>query len=102
MADVEAPKNEDTEKTVNELLARIDFTLDFVNSIKEENYNDAHTRTKTFPWMPGMYLEAEDYLIQYSVPNFYFHLTIAYAILRANGMPLGKMDFIGGTNMKPL
>ena len=102
MAGIEAPKNEDTETTVDELLARIESTLTFVNSIDEANYNDAHTRTKTFPWMPGMYLEALDYLTQFSVPNFYFHTSMAYAILRANGMELNKQDFIGGMDMKQL
>ena len=102
MAGVDAPNNQDNETTVEELLARIQSSIDFMNSIDEANYNDAHTRTKTFPWMPGMYLEATDYLTQFSVPNFYFHISMAYAILRANGMVLTKQDFIGGTNLKPI
>lgn len=102
MGDVEAPKNPDIESTVGELLHRIESTINFMNSIDEAKYNDAHSRTKTFSYMPGMYLEATDYLIQNAIPNFYFHVTMAYAILRANGMQLGKQDFIGGMDIKPI
>ncbi len=102
MGGVEAPKNADVETTVDELVARLDSTLKFMDSVEETSYNDAHTRTKTFGFAPGMYLEAEDYLIKFSVPNFYFHMTTAYCILRANGMQLGKSDFTGGMDLKPL
>jgi uncharacterized protein len=102
MGGVENPSMEDTETTIKELEERLQKTIYFVNSVDAVNFDEAPTRTKTFPWAPGKYIDAQEYLSSYSLPNFYFHATIAYAILRNNGMQLGKMDFIGGLDMKDL
>jgi len=48
------------------------------------------------PWLAGRWLRGSDYLVHIAVPNFFFHVTTAYAILRHNGVPLGKLDFVGG------
>jgi uncharacterized protein len=102
MGGVENPAMEDNEKTIKELEERLQKTIYFVNSVDAINFDEAPSRTKTFPWAPGKYVEAQEYLTSFAAPNFYFHSTVAYAILRNNGMSLGKQDFTGGLDMKSL
>ena len=61
----------------------------------------AAERKIALPWKPGMVLGGEDYLLQIIIPNVYFHLTTAYAILRANGVDIGKQDFLGPVRFVP-
>jgi hypothetical protein len=89
------PKHPDTEQTMGELRARIQKTLAFVDTVKEAQYAGATEREVSLPWAPGKTLAGDDYLIQMTIPNTYFHLTMAYAILRHNGVDVGKMDFLG-------
>jgi uncharacterized protein len=63
--------------------------------VKEAQYAGATEREVRLPWAPGKTLADDDYLIQITIPNTYFHLTMAYAILRHNGVDIGKMDFLG-------
>jgi uncharacterized protein len=100
--ETENPKMEDTETTLDQLIARLQKTVDFANSISADRYSDAANIKATLPWMPGKYLTADDYLFQFAIPNVYFHLSIAYAILRNNGYELGKQDFIGGMTLNDL
>jgi hypothetical protein len=88
---------EDTETTFAELQARIKKVLGIVESYKPEQFEGAETREITLK-IPNMELKFSglDYLNQWALPNFYFHVTIAYAILRANGVELGKKDFLIG------
>jgi uncharacterized protein len=102
MGGVENPSMEDNEKTVKKLEERLQKTIYFVNSVDAVNYDEAPNRTKTFPWMPGKYAEAQEYMTSFATPNFYFHASIVYAILRNNGMQLGKSDFVGGMELKDL
>ncbi len=95
-AQVDAPKFEDNETTVAELRARIAKTIAFLDSIPADAY--AKTQNDTivkiaFP--PGKAMFARDAALSRSVPNFFFHATTAYAILRGGGVPIGKMDFLG-------
>lgn len=99
-AQVENPKMEDNETSLDELITRLQNTIDFANSIETSKYERAGEIKATLPWMPGKYLTADDYLFQFAIPNVYFHLSIAYAILRNNGYELGKQDFIGGLNLQ--
>ncbi len=99
LAGVEAPAHPDTEKTLPELRARIKTCLAFLDTVKAESFAGADTRKVPLSFMPGKGLTGEDYLVELGVPNFYFHVTTAYAILRHNGVPLGKADFIGGMNV---
>lgn len=92
---VQAPTFEDNEKTLAELRARVEKTLAFVKSIKPEQFQGAAERTVTLPFMPGKGLKGNDYLFAFALPNFYFHATTAYSILRHNGVDVGKSDFIG-------
>ena len=95
MSGQKAPAHPDTEKTIDELRARIRTCLQYVESVKPSQYAGAADRRVVPPWLPGKWLRGADYLTQIAVPNFYFHVTTAYAVLRHNGVELGKMDFIG-------
>jgi len=91
----EAPKHPDTETTIDELRARIKSCAAFLDGIKEADLAGAETRKITLPWLEGKYLEGADFLLESAQPNFYFHVAHAYAILRHNGVELGKRDYIG-------
>lgn len=90
-----APAYEDNEKTLQEFNARLDKTIAYLETFKPANFEGYEKRQASFPWYPGKYLEAKDYVITHAIPNFYFHATTAYAILRENGVDLGKTDFLG-------
>ena len=95
LAGKQAPSHPDTEKTIAELRARIATCVSYVKSIKEADYAGAAERRVAPAWLQGKWMRGDDYLRQVGLPNFYFHVTSAYAILRHNGVELGKMDFIG-------
>ena len=63
--------------------------------MKPQQYAGAVERRVAPPWLQGKYFQGDDYFRQLAIPNFYFHVTTAYAILRHNGVDLGKMDYIG-------
>ncbi|MBI1219773.1 MAG: DUF1993 family protein [Rhodobacteraceae bacterium] len=96
LAAAEVPSFPDTETTFAELHARIAKTLDFISGFTPESYAGAADRMIAIK-VGGREMEfpAATYLASYAVPNFYFHMTTAYAILRHNGVELGKTDFIG-------
>ncbi len=97
LAQVEVPSFPDTETTFAELQARIDKTIAFLETIKPEQLEGAETRTVTMKIGPNdLSFPALDYLFGFVIPNFYFHCTTAYAILRHNGVDVGKRDFLGG------
>lgn len=96
LAGVDVPKRDDIESTLEQLKDRISWTSGFISSIPREQFADAEQRpivhelrTQTLK-MPGL-----QYLQQFAVPNFYFHVTATYLILRHNGVPLGKRHFMG-------
>ena len=86
------PRHADTETTVDELRARIRKTVAFAESVSEAQYDGAADRKVHWG---GKAIGGEDYLTQIAIPNIYFHLTTAYAILRHNGVDIGKRDFLG-------
>jgi len=89
------PKHADTETTIAEVRTRIRKTVDFARSVPEAGYADAEAQKISLSWAPGKVLRGRDYLLQMIVPNVYFHIAMAYSILRANGVDVGKMDFLG-------
>lgn len=89
------PSHPDTEKTFAELRERIRKCSDFLAAAQERDLAGAEQRKVAPAWLGGRWLLGNDYLIHVAVPNFFFHATTAYAILRHNGVPLGKMDFVG-------
>jgi len=96
----QAPAHPDTETTVAELRARIATVLGYLETFKAEDFAGADERKVSPAWMKGKWLRGDHYLNQLSIPNFYFHVTTAYAILRHNGVDVGKMDFIGSVPMR--
>ena len=96
LAGSEPPKWEDNETTFAELIARVDRAIEAVKSFPAAQIDGSETRAVTRPVRgePKTFTGI-NYLLQYSMPNFYFHKTTAYAILRSNGVEVGKADFIG-------
>jgi hypothetical protein len=96
LAGIDPPRYEDNEKTYEELKARLAKTLDFINSVKREQFAGAETReiVLKFPQVT-LTFNGQDYVTKFVLPNFYFHATMAYALLRKNGVELGKPDFMG-------
>jgi hypothetical protein len=96
LAGMEVPKFEDVETTIPEFKARIAKTLEFVRSVAADKLAGAEARQ--IEWKAGpndMSMPGAAYFTGYAVPNFYFHLSMAYAILRHNGLEIGKRDFLG-------
>ena len=93
------PRHEDNEQTFDELRERIRNTVAFAGSVKEEQYAGAAERTVRLSWAPGKVIGGVDYLLQMTIPNTFFHITMAYAILRHNGVDVGKMDYLGAISL---
>lgn len=91
----EAPKHPDTETTLSEIRARLAATIVYLDGFSRDDFAGADERPVMLPFLDGKTMRASHYLTEMAVPNFYFHLVTAYAILRHNGVPLGKRDFIG-------
>lgn len=101
LAGKEWPSHPDTEASFDELRARIESVIGYVGGFTPQDFAEVGERKITLPWMPdGTWLRAEDYLVQFALPNFYFHVVTAYSILRHKGVSLGKADFIGGLPMQ--
>jgi hypothetical protein len=101
LAGVDPPRYEDTETTIAELKARIAKTVAFVKTLDAKRINESADREITFPLGPNKgHMKGADYLNHFVVPNFYFHVTTAYDILRHCGVEIGKRDFIGAIPMK--
>jgi hypothetical protein len=96
LAGVEAPKHADSETTIPELKARVESTLAFIKTIKPEQLVGAETREilLQFP-QSTLKFNGLNYVTNFALPNFFFHMTMAYALLRKNGVNLGKRDFLG-------
>jgi hypothetical protein len=90
----EPPAHPDTEKTIAELRTRIRTIVDYLATFKREDFTGAEERACSHSWMGGKSVPGGDYLHHFALPNFHFHLTTAYSILRHNGVPVGKMDYI--------
>lgn len=100
LSGIQGPVFDDSEKTYEDFQSRIQQTLTFLKSVPANSLNEFRDKTISFPWNPGKTLDGESYVVEYAVPNFYFHVTTAYSILRSNGMELGKSDYLGGVNWK--
>jgi hypothetical protein len=102
LAGVEAPKFEDNETTIDQLKARIAKTIAYTKTLDARQIDGAGDREITFPLGPTNkgHMKGDDYLNHFVLPNFYFHITAAYAILRHCGVEVGKRDFLGGIPLK--
>jgi hypothetical protein len=96
LAGLEPPKYADNETSFADLLARIDRTSEFLKTLKVAQIDGQEERTIELKvGGQSMSFQGQPYLLHYALPNFFFHATMAYAILRHNGVDLGKMDYIG-------
>lgn len=91
----DAPSHPDTETTLAELRTRIRAVVAYLESVSESDYADAATRVITTPRWEGKVMSGSDYFMEHALPNFFFHVTHAYAILRHNGVNVGKRDYLG-------
>lgn len=93
---VEIPAYEDNEKTLSELKARLEKTAAFVSSVDPKGFEGSETKDIVLKFGPNVFpFNGYSYLTAFVLPNIYFHVSIAYAILRENGVPLGKSDYLG-------
>jgi hypothetical protein len=91
----EAPVHADTETTMAELHARVSSVIAYLDGFTEKDFEAAATRVISQPRWEGKVMSGADYFLEHAVPNFFFHATHAYALLRANGVPVGKRDYLG-------
>lgn len=96
LSDNKPPSHPDVETTISDLKERIAKTLEFVNSINPAAFSGSEDRSITLK-TPTRELQfvGLDYLRDFALPNFYFHVTTAYALLRHNGVEIGKFDYLG-------
>jgi hypothetical protein len=96
LAGIDVPQWEDTETTFDDVRARITKTLDFVQSVPAAQIDGSEDKAITMKMRTGeLQFTGQSYLLTFVLPNFYFHATTLYALLRHAGVPLGKMDFLG-------
>jgi hypothetical protein len=96
----QAPAHPDTEQTIPELQARIDTVKAYLESFTGADFEGAASRVISLPRWEGKVMSGADYFLEHGVPNFFFHLTHSYALLRHNGVALGKMDYLGPLSLK--
>jgi hypothetical protein len=98
LSGTEAPSFADDEVTLADLRTRIAKTVSYLASVAESAFEGAEERDVVLKTrQQEVHYKGKDYLLTFALPNFYFHLTTAYAILRHNGVPVGKLDFLGRT-----
>jgi len=96
LAEADRPAHEDTEQTFDELQARIAKTITFLQTLTPAQIDGSEEKTITMTIRGhDLSFRGQQYLLYFAQPNFYFHVTTAYAILRHSGVEIGKMDFIG-------
>ena len=91
----EAPSQADNEQTLDELRARLRSVVTYLDGFSAKDFEGAATRSVTQPRWEGKVMTGKDYFIEHVQPNFYFHAAHTYAILRHNGVPVGKRDYLG-------
>jgi hypothetical protein len=100
LAGKEPPRHEDNEKTFEELRGRIGKCLAYLETFTAADFEKTNAKTVVkIPNPKGKALHAEEYLFGRQLPNFFFHVTTAYNLLRKGGVELGKMDYLGGFNL---
>ena len=97
----EAPAQPDTETSIEELRSRVQSVIGFLDGLSAADFDSAATRSVTQPRWEGKTMTGADYFVEHALPNFYFHLNHAYAILRHNGVKIGKRDYLGALTQRP-
>jgi len=96
----DAPSHADGEQTLDELRARVQSVVAYLDGFTARDFEASATRVVTQPRWEGKVMSGADYFMEHAVPNFFFHLTHAYAILRHNGVALGKRDYLGALTLR--
>lgn len=96
----DAPSQADTETTLDELSARVKSVIAYLDGFTAKDFEGVATRTVTQPRWEGKIMTAHDYFLEHALPNFYFHFTHVYAILRHNGVSIGKRDYLGALSQR--
>ncbi len=96
----DAPQCPDNEKTLPQLKERIANTISYLRDFTEKDFAESKERRISQPRWEGQYLTGLEFLQQHALPNLYFHITTAYAILRHNGVDVGKKDYLGPMPLK--
>jgi len=96
----EAPSQPDTEQTLEELHARVRSVIAYLDTLSAKDFEGAAARVVTQPRWEGKVMSGSDYFVEHALPNFYFHLTHAFAILRHNGVNIGKRDYLGALSLR--
>ncbi|HEY4158745.1 MAG TPA: DUF1993 domain-containing protein [Polyangiaceae bacterium] len=96
----DAPKHADNEQTLDELRTRVESVIGYLDTFSAKDFEGAATRSVTQPRWEGKTMTGADYFLEHAVPNFFFHLTHAYAILRHNGVNIGKRDYLGALSQR--
>lgn|SRR5678815_1987032 len=96
----DAQTQADTEQTIDELKARIAAVIGYLDGMTAKDFEGAAARTISMPRWEGKVMTGADYFLEHAQPNFFFHLSHAYAILRHNGVPLGKRDYLGAISLR--
>jgi uncharacterized protein len=91
----DAPSHSDTETTLAELQARVRSVAGYLDSLSASDFEASASRVVSQPRWQGKVMSGADYFREHALPNFYFHLTHTYAILRHNGVSIGKRDYLG-------
>ena len=96
----DAPSHPDTEQTLDELRARVASVRTWVDGFSAKDFEGAATRTISTPRWEGKTMTGQDYFLEHALPNFFFHVTHTYAILRHAGVDVGKRDYLGPLTLK--
>jgi hypothetical protein len=100
MSGKDAPTQADTEQTIDELRARIKSVILYLDGFSAKDFESGATRSITQPRWEGKTMSGADYFLEHALPNFYFHLAHVYAILRHNGVEVGKRDYLGTLSLR--
>ena len=100
LAGKEAPVQADSEKTLDELRARVRSVITYLDGFTAKDFDAAGTRVISQPRWEGKVMTGADYFLEHAVPNFFFHLSHVYAILRHNGVNVGKRDYLGALSLR--
>lgn len=100
LSETKPPVHEDNETTWAQLRERIQKSISFLNTMKPDSFKNAANVKVAPKWADGKWLPGTEYFYQLAIPNFYFHMTTAYALMRHNGVDIGKADYIGELNFR--
>jgi uncharacterized protein len=100
LAGKDAPSHPDTEQTLDQLRERVRAVLAYLDSFSTDDFHGAAKRVISQPRWEGKVMTGADYFLEHGVPNFFFHLTHGFAILRHNGVNIGKRDYLGPLTLR--